>query len=419
MTFQNVQQIAAWRLCVGCGACAYICPEKKIKLIDVVNDGIRPEIDSDNCGDCRDCIRICPGYETIHNYATGESGLIQELKEGWGPVLEIWEGYATDTDIRRNGSSGGLASALALYCLEKEGMQGVLHTGTDKEKPWKNTTVFSKNRDDVLLRTGSRYSPASPCDGLKLIESAPAPCVFIGKPCDIAGLRKSQLLRKELDNKVGVAIGIFCAGTPSTQGTLELFKRLKVKPEDVEKIRYRGKGWPGKTTVLLKGQEDPRYRLSYMESWGFLQKYRPYRCYLCPDGTSEFADISCGDPWYRELKEDGIGYSLVLVRTEKGRRIVHGAMEAGYVLLERGDSKMLRDSQINLLSKRGAIWGRLLTMKLFGIPTPQLGGFSLFKNWLALPMKEKARSILGTARRIIQRKYYKNIKVIKNNSGGH
>jgi coenzyme F420 hydrogenase subunit beta len=49
-------------------------------------------------------------------------------------------------------------------------------------------------------------------------------------------------------------------------------------------------------------------------------------------------------------------------------------------------------------------------MKAFGIPTPRLEGFSLYKNWLRISFKDKARSILGTARRIIQRGYYKPIK---------
>lgn len=71
-----------------------------------------------------------------------------------------------------------------------------------------------------------------------------------------------------------------------------------------------------------------------MESWGFLQKYRPYRCHLCPDGTGEFADISCGDPWYREIKEHETGYSLALARTQRGREILHAAIDAGYAVLK-------------------------------------------------------------------------------------
>ena len=147
-----------------------------------------------------------------------------------------------------------------------------------------------------------------------------------------------------------------------------------------------------------------------MESWGFLQKFRPFRCYLCPDGTSELADISCGDPWYREIKEGDAGFSLALVRTQRGREILHGAMDSGYVSLERVGPKILKDSQRNLLEKRKAIWGRLLAMKFFGIPTPRLVGFYLFQNWLKLPIPEKARSFLGTVRRIIQRKLYKPMR---------
>jgi coenzyme F420 hydrogenase subunit beta len=87
--------------------------------------------------------------------------------------------------------------------------------------------------------------------------------------------------------------------------------------------------------------------------------------------------------------------------------ILRGAIEAGYVVLERRDPQILEKSQQNLSAKRSAIWGRLLVMKTFGIPTPRLRGFHLFESWRQLSKKEKARSILGTARRIIQRGYYK------------
>jgi len=409
----DVQLISAWRLCLGCGACAYICPEDKVNLVDVVEDGIRPFLNTNGCGACEACLKVCPGYEIIHQPFVGRAGLIQELTEKWGPVLEIWEGCAADPEIRFSGSSGGLATALALYCLEKEGMHGLLHIGADPSHPVKNLTVLSRDRQNLLTRTGSRYSPASPCDGLEKIEQANGPCAFIGKPCDIAGLRKAQSLSPELNKKVGVAIGIFCTGTPSTLGTLDLLSRLNVNPQEVGEIRYRGRGWPGEVTAKLKGQGVPCYRMSYMEAWSFLQEYRPYRCYLCPDGTSEFSDISCGDPWYREIHDGDPGYSLVLVRTAKGRRVLHRAIEAGYVSLNSADPEILENSQRRMVLKRGAIWGRLLTMKAFGIPTPRLEGFYLFKNWRELSVKEKIRSIFGTARRIMQRGYYKPVKFFK------
>ena len=329
------------------------------------------------------------------------------LTEGWGPVLEVWEGHATDKAIRFDGSSGGLASALALYCIENEGMQGVVHVGNDSEEQYKNKSTFSRTRDEILATTGSRYSPASPCDLFQAIEDAKGACVFIGKPCDVEGLRKTQSIRPNLSKNVGIAIGIFCAGTPSTQGTIDLLAKYGISHEDVEEIRYRGRGWPGSFSVRLKNDSEWRELATYEEAWGFLQAYRPYRCHVCPDGTSEFADISCGDPWYRSIDADEPGKSLVLVRSKKGREIVKGAIQAGYVQLIPVQPEVLELSQKELLRKRGAIWGRVTTMKTLGIPAPHFQGFSLFRNWLKLSTGQKIRSTLGTAKRIITRNYFR------------
>ena len=42
---QCVDQVAAWRLCAGCGACAAACANHAIKLVDVFDRGIRPIVD--------------------------------------------------------------------------------------------------------------------------------------------------------------------------------------------------------------------------------------------------------------------------------------------------------------------------------------------------------------------------------------
>jgi coenzyme F420 hydrogenase subunit beta len=358
-----------------------------------------------DCGTCTDCLKVCPGLGI--GKEAGENGGIASLKTGWGRILETWEGFAASEEIRHRGSSGGAASAIALYLIEKGGCGQLVHTGSDDGCAWKNRTVFSRSREELLGRIGSRYAPASPCDGLGAVLNAGTPSVFIGKPCDVQGVRKAELIRPELRKKIRLAISLFCAGTPPTAALLRLMESLHVPIEQVTGVRYRGRGWPGTFAVWTNGSDKPAVEIPYLEAWGFLQKYRPNRCYLCPDGTGEFADISCGDAWHRKPADGNQGYSLILVRTGWGREIFSKAMQAGYIKATQVDPRVLPLSQPGFPEKRGAIWGRLLVMKMFGIPTPKYDGWPLFECWMKLPAKEKARSILGTGKRIVQRKYYR------------
>jgi coenzyme F420 hydrogenase subunit beta len=408
-TLLDATDVAAWRMCIGCGACVAACPEDKLRLVDVVDEGLRPEKLGGKCGGCTDCLTVCPGIDTSKP-ATTNSGHIESLFRSWGAVLQVWEGHASDPDLRYSGSSGGLASALALYAMERAGMRGVVHVGHDDVVRYRNKTAFSTDRQGLLSATGSRYAPGSPCDGLRVIEQGASPAAFIGKPCDVAGLRKTQAIRPKLDRNVGLAIGIFCAGTPSTKGTLDLLKKHGVDPSSVDEVRYRGRGWPGKFSVRLKGSEEWHELATYADAWGFLQSYRPNRCHLCPDSTAEFADISCGDPWYRPIEEGELGSSLVLARSERGLEVVQGAIAAGYVELKVVAPETLDLSQKELQRKRGAIWGRVMSLRACGVPAPRLSGFHLFHNWWRLPLMDKARSVVGTLRRVRSRRWFEPIR---------
>jgi coenzyme F420 hydrogenase subunit beta len=408
---RDATDIAAWRMCIGCGACVAACPDEALRMVDIVKDGLRPERigGKSGCSGCSDCVSVCPGVDLSHP-PVKQGGYIESLRQSWGPVLQVWEGHAADTDLRYTGSSGGMASALALYAVERAGMKGAVHVGHDDVVRYRNKTAYSTTRKDFLSATGSRYAPASPCDGLRPVEQGQGKAAFIGKPCDVAGLRKTQAIRPNLDRNIGVAIGIFCAGTPSTQGTLDLLEKHGFRPDEVAEVRYRGRGWPGHFAVRRQGSEEWTNLATYAEAWDFLQRYRPYRCHLCPDSTAEFADISCGDPWYRPIEEGEMGSSLVLARTERGREIVEGAIKAGYVQLRPVRPEILDLSQRELQKKRGAIWGRVTSLKALGVPAPRLRGFSLFRNWLRIPLKDKLRSTLGTARRALQRGYRRPIE---------
>ena len=296
----SISDITSRQLCLGCGVCAYVQPDE-IQMVDDLELGRRPIVISGPEGEpsTKEAVSVCPGVELERRKDDWDSGWLPELADAWGPVLEVWEGYASDSEVRRLGSSGGAATALALHCLGEEAMHGVLHIAARSDVPYLNHTVLSTSREEMLAATGSRYAPASPCDSLDKIELADGPCVFIGKPCDVAALQRARRGRPKLDRNVGLTIAMFCAGSPSTRGTLEMIKAMGFeRPEQIRSVRYRGNGWPGAAEV--KGEVDGEAitrRLSYEESWGgILQGYRPWRCRICPDHIGEFADITVGDP---------------------------------------------------------------------------------------------------------------------------
>lgn len=420
-TVDTIGSILDAQLCCGCGACAAAAPDR-YRMEDAVGSGRRPVLVSlgglgspvtpgHEAGGGgideheRRAVAACPGIALEHALDRGEGGVLRDLMSAWGPVYAVWEGYAGDSAIRHAGSSGGAATALALHAIERGGMHGVLHAAADASRPYLNRTVMSRSRGELLGRTGSRYAPASPCEGLGEVEAAPGPCVFIGKPCDVAGALRLAALRPALKERLGLAIAFFCAGTPSTRGTLDLLKKVGVQdPERVLSLRYRGNGWPGRWTVVWEdGAERREASLSYEESWGFLQKYRQWRCSICPDHTGEFADVAVGDPWYRPVEAGEPGKSLIVARTQRGLEAVRAAAADGYLVLEREDASLLPRSQPNLLRTRGRLWGQMAVMRLMGVPRPRYVGFPTFRHWLGLSLRAKVQSTVGTWRRVRRR----------------
>jgi coenzyme F420 hydrogenase subunit beta len=374
-------------------------------MVHVETEGFRPVFDDPACRECTDCLDICPGAGINGNLEIGHLPKQTTADHEFGPTLEIWEGWASDPEVRFKASSGGLLSALSLYCLEQEGFRGVIHAGMDPATPWMNRNHISRDRSGILARAGSRYAPSAPCAALSDVEGG-EPHVFIGKPCDAAAVSELRRRDPEIQKKVGVILTFFCAGTPSTRGTLDLMDGLEAGPDRIEQVHYRGEGWPGRFRVITDTGEVKK-TLTYKESWGKLTGYRPLRCNLCPDGLGRVADLACGDAWDQYEENGDPGRSLVLVRTERGRQLLEGARRAGYVTLKRVDAENVLRAQKNLLARRRAIFGRLAAFRLLGARVPKYVGFSLFRGWRGIGPKEQARTVLGTIRRIVQRRWYR------------
>lgn len=381
-------------------------------MVDVDHVGNRPKFAEDiSTEQIREALAVCPTVSSDFGQLKRRSDYVSSVDKkteiNWGAITGIYEGYAGDEELRFKASSGGALTAISIYCLEQRGFHGVLQTGENRDDPLRNKTRLSRTRDELMAAVGSRYSPASICEGLGEVEAAPGLCAVVGKPVEVSATRNAMELRPKLAEKVGVVLSFFCAETPPTKATRELMAKYEVDESNLTSLRYRGYGWPG-YFATRSGKEDEKEHLIYYDAWAFLQGFRPWSAQLWPDGSGELADISFGDPWYEEPDGKNPGFSLIVTRTKLGHEIIEDAIAKGYLKATPAETWKLDKSQKGLLDKKGAVWGRRLAHRLTGIPNTNFKDLDLFTPWRALSFQGKLRSTLGTLRRILQRGLYKS-----------
>lgn len=341
---------------------------------------------------------VCPGVELEHRSEAEEA-----YHPVWGPVRLVATGYSTDPEIRHRGASGGVISAIAIWLLETGKVSFVLQTASDPMDPIGNVTRPSHTRLAVLEAAGSRYGPSSPLENLEGYLSKGSPFAFIGKPCDVAALRRMARTDSRIDRFIPYKISFFCAGVPSRLGTLELLAALNVDQDDVTSFRYRGNGWPGYARAIRRnGGEET---MDYNASWGrILNRWLQFRCKLCADGTGEFADLVGADAWY---SKDGYpdfadrdGRSLIVARTRVGEQLLATAQAAGIVECSSIPVDEVEAMQPFQALRKKSLLARILAVHLAGRSTTRYRHFALLRLSFTSSPVVQARNFLGTLRRM-------------------
>lgn len=394
-----LRKVAAGKLCSGCGACAAVAPHAI--AMETSGEGfLRPVQRSEIGRDEERLIRdACPGLGLDLVPTEGEDHPL------WGPSIAVRTGHAADPALRRNASSGGALSALLAHLLATGQVDAVLETGADRDLPYGNATVIATSGKDVLAVAGSRYAPSAPLAGLRDHLARHGRLAFVGKPCDVAALRRLQRADPSLVDRIPLAISFFCAGVPSLSGARRILERLGVQEEEVIALRYRGDGWPGMARARLA--DGSVREMSYQDSWGgILSRAVQPRCRICPDGTGAFADVVCADAWETDaagypLFEEADGLSLVVSRTAAGERLVREAMAAGALLARETPVEAIAAMQPGQVGKRRFTPARLLALAAFGRPVPRYRGFHLASNARAAGLLANLRQFAATARGIL------------------
>jgi coenzyme F420 hydrogenase subunit beta len=273
-----------------------------------------------------------------------------------------------------NSASGGLASQILIYLLEKGVIDGALVTRMNPAYPLESEVFIAKTVDQVVAASKSKYCPVAANSALKDIIHTKGRFAVVGLPCHLHGIRKAEQLFPMLREKIVLHIGLMCSHMVSFSGTDFVIEKMNVERKQIRSITYRGSGWPGLMTIntALESKSIPlvgNWRSYWPVFSSFL--YTPMRCIMCPDQLAEFADISLGDAWLPEFRGDKLGKSILLTRTTYADALLEDMYSAGKIILSPSSiAKVKRSQAVNLRFKKDDFHTRLTLIKAFGIQTP-------------------------------------------------
>lgn len=311
----NILFITKKNLCSGCGACTVICPIDALKMIKTSTINI-PGVFEKKCVNCGKCLKICPGYDNYLRDNNNNNNFNSNNAEN-SSVQKSFICHAKDPIIRNESSSGGYVTTLLTELLKNEKLSGIVTLKPGPDTPYEYSGGLIKDIAQLMRVQGSIYYPVSVCEGIKEIINLDGQFAFVGKPCDVHAVRLLSDNVKGLRDKLPLLISIFCSGTPTRANNQAMISVLKLPSEDIERIKYRGLGWPGKFQVFGKNGR-LLFSSSYREIWdSYLSQQIPIPCKLCCDPYGKYADISVGDAWgFNDATE--LGLSAVFLRTKNG-----------------------------------------------------------------------------------------------------
>lgn len=313
----NISDTSAFRNCTSCGLCATVCAKRAI-LMHLDEEGFyRPTIDADLCNDCGLCTKVCYKFDSTVKMTTEE-----ELKQK--PLFSAW---ATDDDVVRETTSGGIGDLLAHQLMKEDyKVVGVVYN----EDAIRAEHKIASSEDELNSFRGSKYIQSYTFDAFKEMVSK---CrnekyAVFGTPCQIYALNKMASQRKVRDQFFFV--DLYCHGCPSLHAWSKyqsaIKKRIGVNRFDSVTFRSKIRGWgslyiveaklEGKTVYMGKKANDKFFELFFSEH---ILNGACYDCLL--RSTLEYTDVRVGDFWGHKFLDNQRGVSAISLATDKGKEV--------------------------------------------------------------------------------------------------
>lgn len=314
----SVSKIIESKKCFACGMCYSVCPADAITVNADKKSGFFNIAVSDKCVACKKCLSVCPANESreIDNNSIGE-------------YKSIFLAHSKNDKVRKMSTSGGVVNSIIRYIIENDVVKSAYIVKENIDCTFESEVIkIDKNNIDLLLNIprsfASRYISYPVLSALKNEDKTDI--AVVGTPCQINALAKY-----DAENTI-LKIGIACSGATSYLAT-QIVKQKLLSDNSKAHIFYRGNGWPGCNSLVTEHKTiETAHGKSYFEKLYSSQIFRRKSCLDCYDHFAEQADISLFDFWNpQEMKTEKIGNSAVIVRTDKGQKILQNAIESNYI----------------------------------------------------------------------------------------
>ena len=297
--------------CFGCGLCKNICPFEAIEFIEDKEGFLYPSIEKEKCKNCGKCLKECPTKEIS----------FPNMKF----TTKAYMAISKDQRIYNNSASGGFATVLSKYVIEKLG-GAVYGCAMDEEANVKHIKIGKI--EDLVKIQDSKYVQSNIIDIFNEIKDdlKMQRILFIGTPCQVDAIKK--FCGNELCENL-ITCDLVCHGVPSP-GVFKKYYNFLLEKNDykLKQYRFRNKSSYDKCGYRGRLIIGDRRKYFFTNDDMFYDEFlneKNYRisCYDCKyKNTKRTGDFTLGDVNSWELYYDfypELASSLVILNNQKAK----------------------------------------------------------------------------------------------------
>ena len=299
-------------LCIGCGMCVDICPyfrnyKGKTAMLFPCT------LEQGRCN--AHCPKTDVDLDALSHYYWEKPYDGSPL----GNFTRILAARAGDA-VSGQFQGGGTVTALVTYALTHKIADGAVLTGAEGIAP---VARFVTEPKEVAGQAGSKFIAAPTLSALnRAIQKGAQKIAVVGTPCQmtaLAQMRMNPLEQEDFTDPIALTIGLFCNWALDHR-TLTAYLSERMNVSDITGMDIP----PPPAEVLTVKTKEGEKRFPLKE----VRHLIPNSCFICPDMTAEWSDVSVG------MYEGRPGWNTLLVRTAAGAKIVDRAVTDGWLVTE-------------------------------------------------------------------------------------